>query len=245
MTVNRFFILFLACLLPVVSFAAVRSSSSYSLERDSINIGGESSTSSSYGLTDTVGEQATGSSESASYAIQAGFQLPDNFLSITSPADVTLATFNTSRADSSSSGTATWTVVTDNASGYTMTIEASTAPALQSDSATFNDYVPTGAADYAFTTASSESDFGFSPEGNDIVSSYKDNGSVCGTGSSDTVSACWDGLSTSAQTIAGSGSSNQPTGTDTTVRFRAEIGSEVIQSPGTYTATVTVTAIVL
>lgn len=242
---NRFLILSLIFLMPLVSFGAVRSSTTYSIERDSLNIGGESSTSTSYGINDTVGEQATGESSSTTYAVNAGFQLPDNFLSITSPTDVALTTFNTTRSDSTTSGSAAWTIVTDNTAGYTMTIEASTVPALQSAGSTFDDYTPTGGADFAFTTGASESLFGFSPEGDDIADSYKDDGATCGSGATGTADACWDGLSTSSQTIAGSTSSNQPSGTATTVKFKAEIGSEVIQDAGTYTATVTVTAVVL
>jgi hypothetical protein len=56
---------------------------------------------------------------------------------------------------------------------------------------------------------------------------------------------CWDGLSTSAKTIADRTSNNTPAGTQTTLYFRAASGSNHIQVSGVYVATTTLTVMPL
>ena len=99
--------------------------------------------------------------------------------------------------------------------------------------------------DLTFTVGAATSAFGFSPEGSDIVQKYKDNGSTCNAGSSDTTNACWNALSTVNELIAKKTTGNHPSGTATTLKFRAQSGVSNVQPVGTYTATTTVTAIAL
>ncbi len=233
------------CILPLIAFAQMESSS-YKIPSDSINVGGARSTSTNYAEIDTIGEQGTGVSTSTNYVLSAGFlHMQETYLSITAAADVTLPSINGLTGGISTSSTA-WTVATDNMAGYSMTIQASTQPALKSPSgASFANYAPSGSADFSFSIPTSASAFGFSPEGTDITSTYKDNGSACSTGSSDTADKCWNGFSTSAQTIVQRATSNHPSGTVTTLKLRAESGSTHIQDTGTYTATLTVTAMQL
>ena len=101
--------------------------------------------------------------------------------------------------------------------------------------------LPSGQVTFTFTTPAAASRFGFSPEGNDIVSRFKDNGAVCNLGASDAVNSCWDALSTSAQTIALRTTGNHPLGTSLTIKFRAASGASNVQPAGNYTATATVT----
>jgi hypothetical protein len=230
----------------LVTKAAVMQSATYQIQSDSVNAGGAPSTSTSYGLNDTAGELATGDSNSASYYMHAGYwQMQQSSISITSPSDLALASIG-GVAGGGSEGTTSWTVTTDNIAGYTMTVQASTSPALKSLLDSFADYTPSGAdPDYTFTNASANSSFGFSPEGADTTARFKDNGSICNTGSGETSAKCWDGLSTTPATIAGSTSGNSPSGTAVTVRFRAETGTGHIQTAGSYSATITVTATTL
>jgi hypothetical protein len=226
--------------------AAVMNGSSYSIQSDSINIGGEDSSSASYRLNDTVGEVGTGRSNSTSYGVNAGYwQMQESYIAITSPADLALASIS-GVIGGTSEGTVAWTVTTDNIAGYTMTIKASTSPAMQSGTDSFADYTPaTADPDFNHSVASTDSEFGFTPEGTEVSSRFKDNGSACNTGSSEASGKCWDGLSTSDKTIAGRTTGNHPSGTATTVRFKAESGSNHIQTAGNYAATVTVTATTL
>ena len=228
------------------SYAAVMNSTNYSIETDSINIGGNRATSSNYTIEDTVGEIATGISSSTSYIVKAGYQqMQSVYIAMSAPADVTMSPAIGGVSGGTANGSTSFTVTTDGAAGYTVTITASSSPALVSDSDSFADYVPTGDPDFTFTVVPTASTFAFTPEGDDITSTYKDNGSSCNTGAGDTASACWDGLSTSAKTIVTRTSSNQPSGTLTTIRFRAASGASHIQTAGTYTATTTITALAL
>ena len=227
--------------------AAVMQSDNYKIQSDSVNIGGILATSTNYKIEDTVGEIATGESTSSSYKLKAGYQqMQETVISITSPSDVTMSPAIGGVTGGTGDGSAVWTVITDSPAGYSLTIKASSSPALRFGSYNFADYTPAGAnPDYSWSITSTDSEFGFTPEGNDIVQKYKDNGSACNTGSGGTADKCWDALSTSAKTIAQSTSANHPSGTASTVKFRAESGSSHIQVNGTYTATTTITAITL
>ena len=228
--------------------AYVMGSSNYRIESDSINTGGEdTSSSASYQLKDTVGEIGTGISSSASYAMHAGYrQMNEFFISITSPDDITLSSEIHGATGGSGSGSAGWNVKTDNPAGYSLAIKAGASPALYSSSDSFDDYTPSGVnPDFDWSVAASDSEFGFSPEGGDIAQKYKDDGSSCNAGANDTADKCWYFLSTSNETVAQSLASNNPFGATTTVKFLAEAGASRAQTAGTYTATITITALTL
>lgn len=66
-------------------------STSYSIQSDSVNFGRQGN-SSSYRLEDTLGEVATGDSASASYNLHAGYQQMNVvYLAMTSASDVTMS----------------------------------------------------------------------------------------------------------------------------------------------------------
>lgn len=243
------FVLFAALLFAGApfAFAFVASSTNYRIQTDSINVGGVLSTSTSYRAEDTLGETGVGTSSSATYQIKAGYQqMQQTYIAITSPGSITLTPVILSTGGGTGDGSATWTVTTDNAAGYTMNIGASLSPALVSGVNSFVNYVPAGAdPDFTFTTPVLSSRFGFTPESADIVQKYKDNGAVCNAGALDTVSTCWAALSTTPDTIARRTTPNNPTGTATTVRFRAVSGGSNVQPVGSYTATATLTVLPL
>lgn len=228
-------------------FAQTMTSGTYKIQSDSLNFSGNRSTSTSYAMEDTLGEIATGESQSSIFKIKAGYQqMQEVILSMTAASDVTLSPAIGGVTGGTSNGSTSFTVTTDNPAGYTVTIKASSSPALISPLDSFTDYgAPASSPDFAFSISSSASAFAFSPEGTDITASFKDNGSVCGAGSSDASNACWAGLSTSAQTIVNRTSANHTSGTLTTVKFRAESGSAHVQVAGTYVATTTLTLLPL
>jgi hypothetical protein len=230
--------------IPVVTLAMT--STNYMIEFDSVNVGGVYSTSSSFTLEDTTGEVSTGYGTSTNYRLHAGYQqLHEAFISISLEADVALGNISGIVADSKT-GSSTWTVITDSPAGYELTVTASSSPALTSGPSGFNDYSPaTSDPDFTFAINATEAAFGFTVEGNDIVSRFKDNGSSCNAGGSDTLDRCWEGFATSSQVVASGSSSNQPSGTETTLKYRAENGSNHFQDPGNYQAVITVTAIAL
>lgn len=222
------------------------SSPSYKLRSDSINIGGGLSTSSNYTQESTIGEVGSGTSSSASYNLSAGYQAMQSvYLAITDSADITLPPIG-GVSGGNSTGQSSWTITTDDPAGYQLTVQATSTPAMRSASSSVPDYVPAGSdPDFNFTYLSTASVFGFSPEGMDIISRFKDNGSICNSGSSDTADRCWDGFSTTPKVIAQSAAANHPNGTATTIKYEVGIGTNKIQDAGTYQSSVIVTATAL
>ncbi|MDC1205222.1 hypothetical protein N8083_00035 [Candidatus Pacebacteria bacterium] len=226
--------------------AQVRTSNNYQIQSDSINVGGGLSSSTNYSLESTAGEVATGPSDGTTYNLRAGYQqMQEVFLSLTGGADVNMTPSLPGVGGGISNGSTTLTAVTDSPSGYQLTIEASESPAMTSGSNTIADYSPSGDPDLVFTTASVDAHLGYSPFGNDVVQKFQTNGSVCNVSGSASSTACWEGLSTTAETISQSSSPNQPAGTDTTIYFKVGIGPSVVQIAGTYVATSTVTLLAL
>ncbi len=218
----------------------------YKIPIDSVNVGGGEGESTAYKLFGTTGEVATGESSSGSYGLNAGFigaQLV--YLAINTASDVSMSPAIAGVSGGTGLGSTTWTVTTDNPAGYDLNIKADTTPALRSGSSEFADYTPAGAnPDYNWSVAAADSEFGFTPEGVDVVQRFLDNGSnTCNTGSSNTADRCWDKFTTSDLLIARRITGNHPSGTTTTVKMQAEVGSSHIQPNGTYNATITVTAL--
>lgn len=229
-----------------VTLADFMQSSTYKIQSDSLNFGGADSSSLNFRLSDTLGEVATGDSNSSNYYMHAGYwQMGESHISISSPTDLVMASMG-GLSGGSSEGTISWTVTTDNTAGYTMSIASTTTPALKSAIDSLADYVPAGTdPDYNFTNLPTNSSFGFSPEGTETIARFKDNGLACNIGASETTDKCWDGLSMTPKIVAGNTSSNHPAGGVATVRFRAETGANHIQTSGVYNTIIVATAVTL
>lgn len=227
--------------------AQVMNSTNYAIQNDSVNGGGGLSSSTNYGLQDTAGELATGESSSTNYQLRAGYQqMQSVFISISGVTSVTMSPSLGGITGGVANGSTSALVVTDSPSGYQLTIAASGAPAMQSGVNSIADYVPVGSVpDFGFITNPTDAHFGYSPEGSDIVTRFKDSGGVCGVVGGDTSLSCWDGLSTTPVTIASDTTSNHPAGATTTIQFRVGLGGSIGVAPGTYVATTTLTALPL
>lgn len=226
----------------------VASSTNYHVYADAVSVAGLLSTSTGYGLQSTLPVFSSEYSSSGSYAIRSGYlNMSSSSISVSIPGDVSMSPAIYTSGGGIGTGSASWTVTTDSSGGYTLSIKASVAPALKSADDSFSDYQPyiSGVPDFAFQEGDGIGFFGFTPEGSDINSLYKDNGISCNTGSGDTINRCWDGLSTTNKTISGRISANSPGGTVTTVRFRASAGTAVHKRAGSYTATIIATALAL
>lgn len=231
-----------------ISSAQVRSSSNYQVQSESLNFGGGLSTSTNYQQESTFGEVATGLSDSSSYKLKAGYQqMVTSYIAMTVPQNVTMTPSIPGLGGGSSNGSTSVNVVTDNAGGYSMTIESENSPAMQKGGDTIADYNAAGAdPDLHFTTGASDAHFGFTPHGSDVVQRYLENAGNCNqSGGTSSTTACWEGLSTSAVDIASDTNANQPTGATTTVYFKVEVGSSAVVAPGLYVATSTLTAVTL
>lgn len=230
----------------VLGHAQVMSSGSFQVESDSINFGGGRSTSSSYVQESTFGEVGTGNSSSTNYSLRAGYQqMLESYISLSVVADVVLSP-SLGLAGGTSNGSTTLTIITDNRAGYSASLSAVNAPAMQASVGTIANYVASSTVpDYTFFTNISEAHFGFSPEGVDIASRWRDDGADCGVGILDTPNACWDMVSTTPVEILRRTTANHPNGATSTLRFRVGIGANAAVTAGSYTATSTVTALTL
>jgi hypothetical protein len=230
-----------------VAIAQVMQSSNYQIQSDSINFSGGLSTSSNYVLESTAGELASGPATSTNYSLKAGYQqMQEVYIAISNTDDVSLSPSIPGVSGGTANGSTTVTVTTDSPSGYALTIASDDAPAMQKGSDNIADYTPAGAdPDFTFITGAADAHFGYTVQGVDVVQRFKDNGTTCNTGSLNTASACWDGLSVSEATIASDVTPNHPEGATTTIHFRVGVGGSVVQAAGIYVATTTLTALSL
>lgn len=228
--------------------ASVMSSTNFKIQLDSINIGGGMGTSASFKMEDTVGEIGTGYGTSTNFKMHAGYQQMDQetYISLTVSDLVILAPSIGGLTGGTASGTGTVTVLTNNNAGYTLLISASTSPAMQhvSSSDTIANYTASGSdPDYDWAITDTDSAFGFSPYGLDVVSRYYNNGSACNQGSgSNSADKCWEAVLNTNMLISESNSANDPSGTDTQLKYRVESGASHMQTSGIYQAVITVTA---
>lgn len=231
-----------------VSTAQVMQSTNYQIDSDSVNVGGGYSDSSSYQMESTVGEAATGDSDSTNFSVRAGFQQMQSVqISLSAIDMVSMNPSIPGVSGGTSNGSTTFTVITDNPAGYEVTIAAENSPALQEQASanTIADYAPSSAADYTFSLGASDAHMGYSVESAAAAARFLHSGATCNTGSTNTALQCWDGLSTTSATVVTSASANHPAGTEATLHFRVGVGGSVSQTPGTYVATTTVTALPL
>ncbi|MBT3412605.1 MAG: hypothetical protein HN802_00725 [Candidatus Jacksonbacteria bacterium] len=243
--------------LPLVYVSAAMTSASYKIPSDSVNAGSDDRISSAtYKLDFTSGEISSGKATGASYNIHAGYQqMQPGTITLSAPGDVTFSAGLGGVTGGQKEDTAVWTVTTDGDAGYEFYVKSSTDPSMQCVSGgcevgvdTIADYGPAvgGTPDYDWSVASSDAEFGFTPEGTDLIAKYLDNASsTCNTSSNDTSSRCWHDFDTSNEKVASATTPNHPSGTATTIRLRVESGSSHITPGGTYQATVTATATAL
>lgn len=159
-------------------------------------------------------------------------------ISITSPADVALTALTTSQ--NTAVATTTWTVTTNNATGYSLTVAADQAPAMRKGltSTYFADYngplVP--------WTVTNAFQFGFSAIGSNTTG--YGSGSICTTGAANVQSTTlgWKGFNgVTGIEIASSTATTTTSGIATSLCVSTEQDG-VFAPSGSYTATTTATA---
>ena len=148
-------------------------------------------------------------------------------------------------------GTTTVRVLTNDSSGYTMSIQASSSPAMQGQyqGGSIANYTPAvaGRPDYAYSVPTGE-EFAYTVTASttsDLAQKFLDNGSTCNTGSSDTggATSCWYGLSTTATTTIVRATATPISGATTTINFRVTVNSGSSLPEDTYAATTTLTVV--
>ena len=168
-------------------------------------------------------------------------------ISITSPSNITMSQTLGVTANTAV-GTSTWNVKTNDVSGYNLTLKASTAPAMQNASSSVADYAIGAPTPWSVVNSAK---FGFSAYGTDVNPGTwgtvgAANCSAVGTAHvpSGTLNYLGFTTSTSSPVVATRAATTTTSGVDTTVCFAVEQNNVYIPS-GTYTATITATAVTL
>ncbi|MBI3633446.1 MAG: hypothetical protein HY226_04090 [Candidatus Vogelbacteria bacterium] len=230
--------------------AYVASSTNYKIDSDIVSIGGTLSTSTNYDLQSSLSTMSEEAATSSSFSIKSGYlQMASPYIAVSAPGNVAMDKPIYTSGGGHSTGSTSWTVTTDSSGGYSLSIKASTDPALTSS----NDKIQNlstnnGVPVFNLNIGDGGEAFSFTPEGPDLTTTYLDDtASACGVvNGADTVDRCWDFIATTNKMIARRNSSNHPSGTTTTVKFRTDVGSLVpSKKAGTYSATITVTVLAL
>lgn len=169
----------------------------------------------------------------------------------TAAADVTMSPSLGGVTGGTSNGTTTVIVTTNDLSGYTMTIAASSSPAMQgvSQGGSIDDYTVAVANTPDFTySVPSGAEFGYTVSASttaDLAQKFLDNGSACNTGSSDTSgsASCWYGLSTTATSTIVRNTATPASGSTSSIAFKMTINNGSFVVEDTYIATTTLTAV--
>lgn len=154
-------------------------------------------------------------------------------ISISAPSDVSLGTITGTGA--SAEGTATWTITTNNSSGYKLEWTASSTT-MSNGSDTIAAYTPAVAnTPETWSVASADSEWGAR-----LKSTSTDTAAEWGT---DSTSEKWLDVATSARQIVTRGT--ETAGSSEIVAFKAEVGASKMQPTGNYTVDITITTTTL
>lgn len=169
-------------------------------------------------------------------------------ITISSPSDITMTALSTSQ--NTAVGSADWTVITNNSAGYTLTVYASSAPALARSGGGGNiaDYTPAvSETPETWSVPASNVEFGFSARGTNVNTSTYGTDADCLAGA-DVPSAAlkWRDfdLTGSADQIATVAAPTTTSGATSTMCVATEQDTTFAVS-GTYSATITATATAL
>ena len=181
-------------------------------------------------------------------------QITSEISLVTSPQNVTMGAI-AGISGGASFGQTQLAVYTNNALGFTVTLTASSAPAMlgATGGGSISNYTPVSASipDFAFAsnTTGQASEFGYSVSASstsDLAQKFLDNGSACNVGSSDTggSSSCWYNASTTATSTLNRTTSTLGSGATSTIFFRVNVPSNPAPTlpQATYIATTTITA---
>jgi hypothetical protein len=165
-------------------------------------------------------------------------------ITISSPSDITMTALSTSQ--NTSVGTAAWTVTTNSAGGYNLTVYASTAPALSRSGGGGNiaDYTPAVSETPETWSVSSAAEFGYSAFGTHTPTGTWGTDSDCVAGANvPSTTLKWRDfdLTGSADQISSSSSPTGTSGTATNICVATEQNG-IFAAAGTYSATITATA---
>lgn len=170
----------------------------------------------------------------------------DATITIDSPSDVTMSP-NITAINNTSTGKITWTVISNDSDGYTLTLAASGSPALGEITDKFDVFfTDMDDATTTFVQAVSSNFFGFSATGTDVdTNDYGSASSDCSDATDLTTLNFrgFNGTDTQSGVATASGVTAK-SGNETTICLLASQGSNVFAASGDYRATTSATALV-
>ncbi len=170
----------------------------------------------------------------------------DSGITISDGAAVTMAP-HIGIAANGSIGSSSWTVITNAANGYSLSVHDSTDPALKSATDSFANYTEAvSGTPEVWSVPASNKEFGYSAYGTDTNTTTWGTGTSCGSAGAPTGTQKYVGFAATPtdKIIATRATVTPVAGITTTICFAAEQDS-IFASAGTYTATITGTAISL
>lgn len=166
----------------------------------------------------------------------------DAGISITAPADETMSQ-NLGVAANTAVGDTIWNVKTNNAAGYTLSVKATTSPAMHAGATNIDDYTPAVVATPETWSVSNTAEFGFSAFGTDVPTGTWGSDSDCiAAANTPSASLKYRDFDTTDIQIGSRAATTTTAGIDSTVCFAVEQNGVYVPS-GTYIATVVATAV--
>lgn len=175
---------------------------------------------------------------------------------LTAPSNITMSPAIAGLTGGAATGSTQVVIYTNNNTGYTMTITASGSPSMRADTTGgfINDYTPAsaGVPDFSFVNNSSAqpAEFGFTVSASttaDLAQKFKDNGSTCNTGATDTngTNSCWTFASTTATSTIVTTAQTGASGSTSTILFHTNVPASPnpALAEDNYVATTTLTAV--
>jgi len=170
----------------------------------------------------------------------------DAGIAISSPDAVSMSQ-NLSLVNMTAVASSTWTITTNNITGYNLTVKASTAPAMQQNATTtIADFSTTTTPALWSTVPSGTAQFGFSAYGTDVLDATWGAGASCqASANTPATDLKYLGFTTSTSTVVATRAATTTyAGSATTVCYAVEQKAFYVPS-GTYTATITATAVTI
>jgi hypothetical protein len=163
----------------LIPTSALMSSTSYIIQLGNINMTSGAKSSSSYNVTDTVGQTAPGQYSSASYYVKAGFQYIYTIGTFKFTLSNTAVNFGTLTANQFSTGSTIVTISAKGAGGYTVTVSENhklrTSGATASIPDTTCDAGTCTETTAAVWSTPTHNGFGYNVTGNDIPAAFVNN----------------------------------------------------------------------
>lgn len=218
-------------------------SDDYRIRPDLVGAGGQDfSKSTSYLLSDSLGEAIVGHGASARYNLESGYRQPSTADIITVTCSPT-ANIGSVNGIGQRTGTGTCTVYTDAYNGYQLRWSVptgsggtNTGSLISEYNDTIGQFTPAVAnVPDTWSVAASASEWGAR-----LRSASTDTAAEWGT---DASSEKWLNVAPAGRVIVSRASPTLPAGSTEIIQFRAEIGSTVLQPSGTYSTTVVLTVV--